>query len=79
MRLSRPIYESLPYAYAVIGALALFVAYLDPVGLNAKIAFAIGLAAEIAALTLYLRRFDYRAQGREYSRQMIELPPHLSR
>jgi hypothetical protein len=73
MRLARPIYESLPLIYMVIGAVAIVVFYLDPPGLGGKIAFIIGLCAEIAGLTLLLRRQDYRALSREYSGETIEL------
>jgi hypothetical protein len=33
----------------------------------------------IAALTLFLRRQDYRALGREYTGETIDLPPDLNR
>ena len=72
MRLSRPIYESLPVVYMVIGVAAITVSYLDTPGMGGKIAFVIGLLAEVAALTLFLRRFDYRALSREYSGGIIE-------
>jgi hypothetical protein len=77
MRLARPVYESLPYVYMAIGGLAIFVFYLDPVGLRAEIAFVIGLLAETAALMLLLRRQDYRALSREYSGETIDLPSTL--
>ncbi len=77
MRLARPVYESLPYIYMVIGGLAIFLFYVDPVGLRATIAFVIGVVAEIAALTLYLRRQDYRALSREYSGETIDFPSTL--
>jgi hypothetical protein len=77
MRLSQPVYESLPYVYMVIGALAIFLFYLDPVGVRAVVAFVIGLLAETAALTLLLRRQDYRALSREYSGETIDLPSSL--
>ena len=32
MRLARPVYESLPYCYMAMGALAIFLFYLDPMG-----------------------------------------------
>jgi hypothetical protein len=73
LRLSRPVYESLPLLYMVIGAMAFIVFYLDSPGIGGKIAFVIGLCAEIAALTLFLRRLDYRALSREYSGETIEL------
>jgi hypothetical protein len=72
MRLARPVYESLPVLYMAIGAVAIVVFYLDP-GVGGKVAFIIGLFAEIAALTLFLRRQDYRALSREYSGETIEL------
>jgi hypothetical protein len=78
MRLARPVYESLPFIYMVIGGLAILLFYVDPIELGGKIAFTIGFIAEIAALTLFLRRKDYRAQSREYSGETIELPSSLN-
>lgn len=77
MRLARPVYESLPYLYMAIGGLAVLVFYLDPAGPRAAAAFAIGVIVEIAALTVLLRRQDYRALSREYSGETIELPSTL--
>jgi hypothetical protein len=77
MRLARPVYESLPYLYIVIGGLAIFLFYLDPVGPRGVIAFIIGVATEIAALTLLLRRKDYRALSREYTGESIDFPSTL--
>ncbi len=74
MRLASPVYESMPLVYAAIGAVAFLVAYADPEGVRTIIAFSIGLAAEIAALTVFLRRQDYRARRREYAGYSIELP-----
>jgi hypothetical protein len=78
MRLVRPVYETLPLIYVVIGALAFLVAYVDPNGGRAIIAFVIGLLAEIAALTVFLHRQDYRAQSRDYSGETVELPSTLN-
>jgi hypothetical protein len=77
MRLAQPVYESLPYTYIAIGALAIFIFYIDPLEVRAMVAFAIGLIAETAALTLILRRLDYRALSREYTGETIELPSSL--
>ena len=79
MRLTRPVYESLPYLYMAIGGLAIVVFYVDPVGPRAVIAFIIGVLAATAALTLLLRRQDYRALSREYSGETIDLPSTLHR
>jgi hypothetical protein len=77
MRLARPVYESLPYVYMAIGALAIVIFYLDPAGARAVAAFAIGVILATAGLTLLLRRQDYRALSREYSGETIELPSTL--
>jgi hypothetical protein len=77
MRLARPVYESLPYVYMALGALAIFIFYLDPAGTRAVAAFAIGVILATAGLTLLLRRQDYRALSREYSGETIELPSTL--
>jgi hypothetical protein len=78
MRLARPVYESLPYVYMALGALAIFLFYLDPIGTRAKIAFVIGILAEVAALTLHLHRQDHRALAREYSGDSIDFPSTLN-
>jgi hypothetical protein len=77
MRLSRPVYESLPYVYMAIGGLAIFLFYVEPVGPRAVTAFILGVIVETAALTLLLRRQDYRALSREYSGATIDLPSTL--
>jgi hypothetical protein len=79
MRLADPVYESMPLVYAAIGAGAFFISYIDPEDPRTSIALAIGLVCEIAALTVFLRRQDYRALSREYSGETIELPTRLRR
>jgi hypothetical protein len=78
MRLARPVYESLPLIYAAIGVLGIVLAYIDRSVPRSVTAFAIGLLAQIAALTVFLRRQDYRALSREYSGETIDLPSTLS-
>ena len=77
MRLTRPVYESLPYLYMAIGGLAILLFYLDPEGPRAAVAFVLGVVVEIAALTVLLRRRDYRELSREYSGETIDLPSTL--
>jgi hypothetical protein len=77
MRLARPVYECLPYIYMGIGGLAIFLAYLDPAGPRAVAAFVIGILVETAALTVLLRRKDFRALSREYSGETIDFPSTL--
>jgi len=75
MRLARPVYECMPPLYAVIGAIGFGIAYLDPEGPRTVIAFLIAVGMETAALTVFLRRQDYRARIREYSGRILDLPP----
>jgi len=77
MRLTRSVYESLPYLYMAIGGVAILLFYVDPIVSRAVVAFVIGVIVETAALTLLLRRQDYRALSREYSGETIDLPSTL--
>jgi hypothetical protein len=77
MRLARPVYECLPLIYALIGGLAIVLAYFDPLRARSIAAFCIGLLAIIAALTVFLHRQDHRALSREYSGETIDLPSSL--
>lgn len=77
MRLAHPVYESVPFVYAAIGGAASLIAYVDPVGPASVVAGAIGVVAEVAALTVFLRRLDSRALRQEYTGETIELPSRL--
>jgi hypothetical protein len=77
MRLSRPVYESLPYVYLAIAGAGIFIFYITPPSPRAVIAFMIGMVAATAGLTLLLRRQDYRALSREYTGETIDLPSSL--
>jgi hypothetical protein len=74
MRLARPVYESMPPLYAAIGGAGFLIAYLDPDAPRTGVALLIALATETAALTVFLRRQDYRARSREYSGRPLDLP-----
>lgn len=78
MRLARPVYESMPLIYAGIGGVAILLACLDPQGPQSAIAIGIAVVAEVAALTVFLRRQDYRALSREYTGETIDLPSRLN-
>jgi energy-converting hydrogenase Eha subunit A len=73
MRLSKPIYESLPLLYVGIGMAAIVIAYFEPQRIRSIIAFVIGLLAAIAALTIFLHRQDRRALSREYRGDNLDI------
>jgi tellurite resistance protein TehA-like permease len=73
MRLSKPIYESLPVLYVGIGMAAIVIAYFEPQRIRSIIAFVIGLLAAIAALTIFLHRQDRRTLSREYRGDSLDI------
>jgi hypothetical protein len=74
MRLARPVYESLPYAYMGLGWLAMLLSYFDAGNTGGIIAFGLSLVAQIAGLTLFLHRRDCRSLRSQYPCETIEEP-----
>jgi hypothetical protein len=66
MRIARPIYEALPYAYIVIGAASIGASFAWRAAAWSGIPAVFGLVALIGGLVLALRRRDYRLQKRHY-------------
>jgi hypothetical protein len=67
----RPVYEALPYGYALVGAVLLAVAFFGDVGPRGLL-LAIGVVALLGGLVLLMRRRDYRANHAEYDRHSID-------
>lgn len=65
-RLSRPVYESLPWLYGIGGVFALAVGYRLQQGWWSHLFTLAGIAAVILAGVIALRRRDYRATRDEY-------------
>jgi len=72
MRVSRPLYESLPYAYIVIGAAAVVASFAWRVADWSWILACFGIVAVLGGLVLVLRRRDYRTQKRHYGAELDE-------
>jgi len=66
MRLSRPVYESLPYAYMGFGAGALVASFYLRASGWSNLMIAVGMLSLVGGLVLALRRRDYRLQKRHY-------------
>jgi hypothetical protein len=66
MRLSKPVYESLPYAYMGLGTGALVFSYYWRVPPWSDAIVGFGLLAIVSGLVLVLKRRDYRVQKRRY-------------
>ena len=61
MWLSKPIYESLPYFYLVVGALSLGASMYVSHWYWPEICFAVGLLCLVGGLAVLLKRRDYRS------------------
>jgi len=66
MRLSRPVYEALPYIYMLVGGAAIAGSFLFRIPGWSDMLAAFGLIAAVVGLVLVLKRRDYRVQKRRY-------------
>jgi hypothetical protein len=66
MRLSRPIYESLPVLYALAGAGLLGVSYHLHSGSVSVLLMIVGVLCLIGGAAIWLRRRDFRAADAQY-------------
>ena len=69
MRLSRSIYESLPYIYMLVGVGAFVLSFLWRADDWSDLMAVFGLIFLVTGLVLALRRRDYRIQKRRYGAQ----------
>ena len=65
-RLSRPLYEGLPWIYVAGGAIALFGSYICPYRALAHVIGLLGLLGVLGGIVVLLRRRDFRAMRSEY-------------
>lgn len=64
MWVSKPIYESLPYFYLLVGALSLGASMYVNHWHWPTICFAVGLICLVAGMVVFLKRRDYRVNDR---------------
>jgi hypothetical protein len=72
MRVSRPLYESLPYAYIALGFGAVIASFAWRIADWSGILAMFGVIAIVGGLVLVLRRRDYRIQQRHYGSDLEE-------
>jgi Flp pilus assembly protein TadB len=65
-RLSRPVYESLPWVYLTAGFLALVVSYVQTSTVPSLVLGLPGLLAVLAGVVILLRRRGYRRLRAQY-------------
>jgi membrane associated rhomboid family serine protease len=66
-RLSRPVYEVLPWLYMLCGIAALVGSYLLPSGAFSLLAGLVGLVGVLGGAVILLRRRDYRELRSQYA------------
>lgn len=66
-RLSRPVYETLPWLYMLCGIAALVGSYFLPSGIFSLIAGLVGLVGVLGGAVILLRRRDYRELRSQYA------------
>ena len=67
----RPVYEALPYGYALVGALLLAIAFFGDWGPRGLL-LALGALGLVSGLVLWMRRRDYRANHAAYDHHSID-------
>ena len=72
MRLSRPLYEALPYVYMAIGIAAVAASFLWRAPGWSDLLAAFGMIALVIGLVLVLKRRDYRIQKRRYGAAFVD-------
>jgi hypothetical protein len=65
-RLSRPIYEALPWLYLLCGLAALTASYLTRNGIMSAVLGLPGLVATLGGIVVLLRRRGYRKMRADY-------------
>lgn len=76
VRLSKPLYETLPYLYILAGLLAIGGSWLLGHYFWSDIVLVLGIFCVLGGVVVLLRRRDYRANRAEYpGRSLDDRPP----
>jgi hypothetical protein len=67
-RLSRPLYEGLPWVYVAGGSAALFGSYVSPYRVLSLTVGVLGLVGVLGGIVVLLRRRDFREMQSHYGK-----------
>jgi hypothetical protein len=73
LRFSTPVYESLPWAYALGGVLLIAISYQLHSGTLSVLLLLAGILALVGGAAIWLRRRDFRATRAEYWSQQRQV------
>jgi len=75
VRLSKPLYETLPYLYILAGLLAIGGSYVLGHHFWSDVVLVLGIFCVLGGVVVLLKRRDYRANRAEYSGKSLDDRP----
>ena len=72
VHLAKPVYESMPYAYACAGVALMLLSYFDGRGIWPTLCAVAGLFSVIGGVVIFLKRRDYRLNREHYDYRSLE-------
>jgi formate hydrogenlyase subunit 3/multisubunit Na+/H+ antiporter MnhD subunit len=72
VHLAKPVYESMPYAYAGTGIVLMLLSYFDGRGFWSNFVAFVGLLAVIGGAVIFLKRRDYRQCRTHYDYRSLD-------
>ena len=72
VHLAKPVYESMPYGYAVAGVVLMLLSYFDGRGFLSNVTAIVGLLAVVGGVVVFLKRRDYRMNRSHYDYSSLE-------
>lgn len=72
VHLAKPVYESMPFAYAATGVVLMLLSYFDGRGFWSNFVAFVGLLAVVGGAVIFLKRRDYRLNRTHYDLRSLD-------